>query len=184
MSSIINRIKRLFVKSEYDVSKDLGRLGTYVVQDGRLKYRVSAVQTLLEQIHLEDNPIQKVEAYDKLVQAAAAPWQRAKNSSAAIRMFIHWEALLSMARWLALYWEEIGAESTEEGRNIKKHLNLALDLILQRGAKIIVESSFADQDVAPQFIAVLRQEGMLPFVGPPSKIQPMFVSEAGEGGEG
>jgi len=183
VSLITDKIKKLFTKSEYDAGRELGKLGTYVVQDGRLKYRVSATQELLEQIHLEDNPIEKVKAYDKLVQAAAAPWQRAKNSSAAIRMFIHWEALLSMAKWLALYWEEIGAESTEEGRSIKKHLNLAIDLILQRGAKIIVESSFADQDVAPQFIAVLRQEGMLPFVGPSPKVQPMFVSEAG-GGEG
>lgn len=175
----IDKIKKLFIKTEADVSRELGKLGVNVVQDGVLKYRVTVVQSILEELHSIDDPMKKVETFERLVQAAAVPWQRAKNSSAAAKMLIDWARLLSSAKWLAMLWDEVGAESTQEGRSIKNNLNSAIHKVLDRGFNAVLNTSFSNEDVSPQFIAVLKQEGALPMVGPSPKVQPMFVSEVG-----
>ena len=181
----IDKIRMLIRKTEEGVSKDLGKLGVNVVQDGILKYRIEITNDLLEKIHNIDEPLEKIKAYDQLVQAAAVPWHRAKNYSIVARMFIAWESLVQLAKWLASYWEEIEYKESHEGKVVKNHLNNAIDIILSRGAKIILDVSFASEDVAPQFIAVLQQQGLMPPIipGPSPKIQPMYVSQVGESGE-
>jgi hypothetical protein len=120
-----------------------------------------------------------------LVKLVATAWIRAGSNRYSAIMMIHWEHLVKIAEWFV---QVLKKEQREESiiteniatniSNLKYQVNKVLDIILVPYAKMVIDVSFNNQDVVPQFIAVVREQQ--PMFRLPAPQSPMYGGEIGQ----
>ena len=166
---------------------DPGDLGMWIAGNNMLTGRIEASKMALEKLLGNNDPEQLINISEVVVKAAATAWGKARDNQVMAQVFIAWETIVDLSNdALDIYWNDMrqieekikkleekkAAETNLErikwidtqiaGANISKEEAKLSTLRLMRKAavfhaKIVYDLSFADKDVAPQYLVELRQ---------------------------
>jgi len=150
-------LKKLYSgKADVEELQSLQRLGITSQLNYMLLARLEDLSKKLEEIedNKERDPMLYIEQVDRLIRTDALPWFRAADSPPLAKALEAWTGLVGMAKWL---WNALSrGESEESIRKLRERFNNFLVKNLYPAADVMLALSFRSEDIAPQYVNVVR----------------------------